>query len=168
MQNSILQKSTQDAAKQGLQGRRSRTVVILGTLLIVETLVLAFSGLLHLLTANKVLSAPAGLVLFLQELSTRDGVVHIPFGIIFLPLALLSLFATIGFFRVWRVAWVTAMSVQGLSLLMTLILYFDERPKYIYVIMIYCIFLVAYLHHSDVKKRFRPRELQFPGEWKEE
>ena len=161
MPNSTLQKRTRNVAeKEEPQSRRSRTVIILGSLLIVETLVLASAGLLHLLTANKIMSEPAGLVLLLQELTTQNDIVQIPFGAIFVPLALLSLFATIGFFRHWPVAWVTAMSVQGLSLLMTLLLYFDERPPYIYIIMIYCIFLVAYLHHSDVKRRFRPRELQ--------
>ncbi len=151
-----------------LKSRRSRRVIILGSLLIVETLVLAFSGLLHLLTANEVLRAPEGLVLFYQRLITPNGIVQIPFGIVFIPLAFLSLFATVGFFRLWPLAWVTAMAVQGLSLLMALILYFQDRPSYIYVIMIYCIFLVAYLQHSEVKRMFRPRELPVMEKWVEE
>ncbi len=154
---------------QGMgKSRRSRRVVILGSLLIVETLVLALSGLLHLLTANEILGPPEGLVLFFQRLISPDGLVHIPFGIVFVPLAFLSLFATVGFFRLWPLAWVTAMAVQGLSLLMTLILYFEDRPNYIYVIMVYCIFLVAYLQHREVKRMFRPRDLPVMEKWVEE
>jgi hypothetical protein len=77
-------------------------------------------------------------------------------GIIFLPLSLLSLLAAVGFFRLWRAAWVMAMLVQGLSLLTALVLYFNQQPDYVYMIMLYSIFLVVYLNTFEVQTAFEP------------
>jgi hypothetical protein len=77
-------------------------------------------------------------------------------GIIFLPLSLLSLLAAVGFFRLWRAGWVMAMLVQGLSLLTALVLYFNQQPDYVYMIMLYSIFLVVYLNTFEVQTAFEP------------
>lgn len=77
-------------------------------------------------------------------------------GIIFIPLALLGLLAGIGFLRLWRVAWMMAMFTQGLSLLAALMLYFNQRPGYVYIIMLYSIFLVIYLNTAEISTTLSP------------
>jgi hypothetical protein len=49
----------------------------------------------------------------------------------------------------WRIAWLMAMLVQGLSLLTALVLYFNQKPGYVYVIMLYSIFMVIYLNYFE-------------------
>lgn len=78
-------------------------------------------------------------------------------GAIFAPLALLALWASIGLMRLWRRAWLVAMLVQGLSLLLALIIYFNQEQAFVYVIMIYGIFMVVYLHTPDIELAFRAR-----------
>ena len=84
------------------------------------------------------------------------GIGPSPFIFIFSMLGGMTLLATTGFVRLWRAAWITAVSVQAISLLLALVLYATEKPGYVYWIMIYCIVLVAYLNHSEVKSAFQP------------
>jgi len=53
-------------------------------------------------------------------------------------------------------AWLGAVGVQGLVLLTALLLYLVRQPWYDYLVMAYSIFLVIYLHHTDVQAAFRP------------
>ena len=76
-------------------------------------------------------------------------------GLLFACLALLALTAAFGFFRQARGAWVSAVLVQGLTLLSALLLYFRGRPAYVYVLMVYGLFMVLYLHQADVQAAFR-------------
>jgi hypothetical protein len=80
-------------------------------------------------------------------------------GLVFVPLALLALLAGVGFLRLWRTAWVMAMLLQGLCLLAALILYFNERPPYIYFLMLYSIVMVVYLNYSEVYATFQPTSI---------
>ncbi|MBE7552055.1 MAG: hypothetical protein HS126_13380 [Anaerolineales bacterium] len=77
-------------------------------------------------------------------------------GIVFIPLSLLALLAAIGFFRLWRAAWLMAMLLQGLSLLAALVLYFNQRPGYVYIIMLYSILLVLYLNYFETSTTLPP------------
>ncbi|MCI0397436.1 MAG: hypothetical protein L0322_21215, partial [Chloroflexi bacterium] len=65
--------------------------------------------------------------------------------------------AGLGFLGLWRTGWPNAMLVQGLSLLLTLILYFREGPVYIYGLMLYSILMVVYLHHPEVQEAFKTK-----------
>ncbi len=76
-------------------------------------------------------------------------------GLLFACLALLALSAAFGFFRQARGAWVSAVLVQGLTLLAALLLYFRDRPAYVYGLMLYGLFMVLYLHQADVQAAFR-------------
>ena len=123
---------------------RTRLVRIVGVLLALETagfLTLAF------------LQWAKGEVI---EKVSIPGIGPSPFIVIFMLLGAMALVSTVGFFRLWPAAWITAVSVQGISLLFTVILYLSEKPGYVYWIMGYCIVLVAYLNHSDVKSAFHP------------
>ena len=78
-------------------------------------------------------------------------------GLLFCLLALSALLAAVGFLRVSRGAWLSALLVQGLSLLMALILYFRGKPTHIYLMMLYGIFMVLYLHQAEVQTAFRAK-----------
>lgn len=72
-------------------------------------------------------------------------------------LTILGLSGAIGFFRIWRSAWTQAVFVQGVSLLISLILYFINKPRHIFLLMIYGVFMVFYLHYADVQAVFHTR-----------
>lgn len=76
-------------------------------------------------------------------------------GAIFGALALFALIAAVGFLVLWRGAWLIAIFVQGLSLLIALIGYVETHSPYTYLIMGYSSLLVFYLHYSDIQVIFR-------------
>jgi hypothetical protein len=78
-------------------------------------------------------------------------------GLGFGLLAVMALSAAIGFFRLVPAAWVSAVTVQGATLALALLLYFGGRPGYVYAMMLTGIFMVVYLHQADVQAAFRRR-----------
>lgn len=78
------------------------------------------------------------------------------------PLGLLALVAAGGFLRLRPGAWVMAMLVQGLTLLIAIIFYFRYRPQnlLIYGMMVYALIMVLYLNYAEVPAIFRAQ----PGE----
>lgn len=70
-------------------------------------------------------------------------------------LSLLALVAAMGFFGLWRTAWLNGMVVQGLMLFIALVIYFRGERFYTFLMMFYGIFMVVYLHHPDVQATFR-------------
>ncbi len=80
------------------------------------------------------------------------------FIIFFLPLVALGIFSAIGFLFFWRVAWLTAMIAQGVSLFGCLAIYFESYLKdynFIYLIMLSCIVMVLYLNNNDIRVMFQ-------------
>jgi hypothetical protein len=75
-------------------------------------------------------------------------------GLVFALLAALALLAAVGFLRLARGAWTTAVMVQGANLFIALVLYFGGRPAYVYVMMVYGLLMVLYLHQADVRAAF--------------
>lgn len=78
-----------------------------------------------------------------------------PVGPAFAALALLALTAAIGFARLRRGGWVNAVLAQGGELLLALLIFFGARPVYAYLMMVYGILMVLYLHQDDVQAVFR-------------
>ncbi|HSM54732.1 MAG TPA: hypothetical protein VK879_01140 [Candidatus Sulfomarinibacteraceae bacterium] len=72
-------------------------------------------------------------------------------------LGVLALLAALGFFTLRPGAWVIAILVQALSLLSSLIYYFDRRPQsfVLYSLMVYSIVMVLYLNYANVPSAFR-------------
>lgn len=72
-------------------------------------------------------------------------------------LGTLALVAGVGFLYPRPGAWVMAMLVQGLTLLVTLLFYFRYRPDnlFLYAIMVYAIVMVLYLNYAQVPHVFR-------------
>jgi hypothetical protein len=78
----------------------------------------------------------------------------------FLPLpflALLGLIAVIGFVWLRPGAWVVAMLVQGLHLIVTLTFYFffEQRAYYLFAMMFLAVVMVIYLNYAEVPAVFR-------------
>lgn len=82
------------------------------------------------------------------------------------PLGVLAGIAAIGFYHLRPGAWVTAMLVQGLLLLVTLLVYFrnGQDDFFIYGLMAFAIVMVIYLNYAQVPAVFRVQ----PGQSLEE
>ena len=76
---------------------------------------------------------------------------------IFIPLALMSILAAIGFLFLFRSGWLFAMVTQGLILFICLRQYITEPPNFIYPLMAYCIFMVLFINSSKVRAVFHSR-----------
>lgn len=74
-------------------------------------------------------------------------------------LALLALITSVGFLRRQRLAWLFAMTLQSLCLLLALGLYTRGKPAIIYLVMAYSVGMVLYLNVSEVRAAFRPSTL---------
>jgi hypothetical protein len=86
----------------------------------------------------------------------------ISFIIFFLPLVVLAIFSAIGFLFFWRVAWLTAMIAQGVSLFGCLAIYFESYLKdynFVYLIMLSSIVMVLYLNNNDIRVMFQAKPL---------
>jgi hypothetical protein len=79
-------------------------------------------------------------------------------GLTFAALAILALSAALGLFRISPGAWLIAVLVQGGTLALALAYYFSPPPlpPYVYVLMIYSLVMVLYLHQADVTVALRP------------
>lgn len=129
---------------------RSGPVTVLGLLLLLQAVSLFDLGLFFF---TRGLGLRRSLIV---ERLITEPINALAMGIILIPLALLALLAAISFFRLWRAAWIMAMLTQGLSLFTALLLYFNQRPGYVYVIMLYSIFLVIYLNTAEISTSFEP------------
>ena len=128
--------------------KRPWPVTAVGWLLLAQGLALLLIGVWNLLVTSWAFAI------------TFDNVLaefpHALRGTFFTALALLSLLAAFGFFRLRPTAWITGMLVEGLTLLVALGVYLRGKAPYGYVMMLYGIGLVLYLNHADVLAAFRP------------
>jgi lysylphosphatidylglycerol synthetase-like protein (DUF2156 family) len=142
----IVPMTTYDRRKEEA-GRTIRPwpVTILGLLLLLQAAGLLVVGLYTL-------TLPPDL---LQTFITQPADLA---GLVFTFLAPLALWASAGFLRRWRNAWLNAMLLQGLCLAMALAIYFSHgRLVYVYLAMAYAVFMVIYLNHYEVQEAFRTR-----------
>jgi hypothetical protein len=72
-------------------------------------------------------------------------------GMLFLWLSAPVLLVGLVFLTGWRPAWVIAMLVQALLLVVALVIHFIYDPLYIYLVMATCIFIVFYLNRYDIQ-----------------
>lgn len=96
---------------------------------------------------------------FLLDFSTMR--VPIPGSVItsfaFETLALPLLVTGFLFLRLWRHAWTLAVLLEGVILALALVVYFNFRHPYIYLLMISGIFMVFYLNYFEVQLAFQRR-----------
>jgi hypothetical protein len=158
---------------------RPRSINILGSLLILQGIIMMFIGIWHFALSQ----GPKHLRLWLLSLFTQAPVAeeqYVSF-LLFIQrvvayasehnllaalvesafLFILTVFAFVaafGFFRLWPNAWTQAMFVQGASLALALIFYFIGKPPHIYIIMVCAIFMVLYLNYANVQDVFENRD----------
>lgn len=142
----------EEAVDQSNPSTRKLTwpVISVGLLLLGQAAGLAVLGFLHykrtdILGLLGPVLAPTGEETFLG--------VEVAFllSLVFFVLSLLALVSAIGILRFWPFAWIAAVLVQGLALLIALALYFQPQPVYAYLLMIYSIWLVVNLNVREVK-----------------
>jgi len=127
--------------------KRPGAVTIVGLLLLLQTVVLFIFGIASLI--NTSLRFDITVVNIVRELP------HALRGIFFIALAWLGAIITFHFLRLRSTAWVSAMLLQGLTLLMALGVYLRGQAPYGYPMMLFGIFMVLYLHNPDVHNAFR-------------
>jgi hypothetical protein len=71
----------------------------------------------------------------------------------------LAILAAIGFFFLRHVGWLSAMMVQGLSLFIALIVYFNSGLVVAQLTMLYGILMVLFLNSILVRTAFRNRSI---------
>lgn len=128
-------------------GVRRWPLTLVGVLLFLEAAGLATAGTLNF-TAS----------LLGSFLPTRLVGWDTPLSVVFLLISPLALAAGVGFMRLWPGAWLAAMSLQGLSLAVSLAIYFylPESPFFLYLGMAYSTLMVLYLNSHGVRASFRP------------
>lgn len=139
-----------------------RAVRIVAGLLVVQAAGLAGVGFLFWAIEYVGPGLPAGLANVIKQLS---GLSHggLSWAVLFALVGVLALIAALGLFRLRQAAWVLAMGVQGIQLLVALVLYFTLKPQYVYLIMVCSVFMVLYLNYSEVADAFRPDQSRFQG-----
>ena len=73
---------------------------------------------------------------------------------ILLTLAIMAVLAIPCLWLTFRTGWLVSMSLQALLLATCIVLYFEDRPIFIYPLMIVCIIIVLYLNSYDVRSSF--------------
>lgn len=99
-----------------------------------------------------------GSTFFLQLQPAADGLINlVPMlnSSAFNLLALLAFITGVGFLRRQRLAWLFAMTLQSLCLLLALGLYARGKPAAMYMVLAYSVGMVLYLNVSDVRAAFR-------------
>jgi hypothetical protein len=119
---------------------RPRSVNLLGILLMGQALGLTGLAYASLKIADN------------QEIQIHDIVTAAGF----LSIAILALLSALGILGLRQRAWTMAVATQGINLAFALILYFRERPFYIYEVLLIGIFMVIYLHYTEIQALFRP------------
>jgi hypothetical protein len=136
------------------QPKRPWSVTANALLLVLESAGCVLMGALHLV--------PLGVLWPMTEALWNTQRAAVVTGFIFALLATLALAAAVGFMRVASGAWLLAVLVQGINLALALVLYFEGRPAYVYMMMLYGIVMVLYLHQDDVQAAFRRAGLDQP------
>ncbi len=149
----IEERSTQRFALHSVEGRmnelgvRRWPLTLIGALLFFEAAGLATAGTLNFTASFLDSFLPTRLVSWDTSLS-----------VVFLLISPLALAAGVGFMRLWSGAWLAAMLLQGLSLAVSLAIYFylSESPFFLYLGMAYSTLMVLYLNSHGVRASFRP------------
>ena len=132
-------------------------VKALGWMFIGQAVILIGTGVYYLLTANEKLAYGPTAVLPAGEIieGLSAGVLV---SLILFPLSLIVIIAGVGFFRRWPVAWLYAMTAQGLILALSMTLYFYEAPNY--WAMVSSTFLVLYLNYADGQANLQGQSIE--------
>lgn len=76
---------------------------------------------------------------------------------LFVPSVVLMFLSGLSFLFLRRRGWLMAAIAQGLGLAVSLWLYSEFQPGYVYPIMAYCVLMILYLNSQGVRSVFHPR-----------
>lgn len=94
----------------------------------------------------------AGLLQLIWPRQTATLEIYLAFSI----LSVLAVLAAVGFFFLLHTGWLSGMLTQGLSLLVSLIIYaFGSEILSAQLTMLYSIFMVLYLNSYNIRSAFR-------------
>jgi lysylphosphatidylglycerol synthetase-like protein (DUF2156 family) len=131
---------------------RPRSIAILAGLQVVQSLGFLYYGITQVLShewpEGSIAQTPAEFIPAAFEYFTA--------GVGLILLAVLMLVVTIGLLRLWSLAWLASMTVQGLGLVAALLAYARQEPNYISMLL--GVLLVFYLNQQEVQDAFRSRE----------
>jgi hypothetical protein len=125
-----------------------RPVRVIGLLLLLEVVGLVALGAYEFLQVDW------------QQVDFDDPsqqVVEVAAFVLFVPPAVLTLLSALSFLLLRRRGWLLAAIAQGLGVAVSLWLYTQLQPFYVYPIMAYCVLMILYLNSNDVRVVFHPR-----------
>lgn len=128
-----------------------RIVQLPSMLLFIQAVLLIYLGGLNF----SWMSATAGASPSLYSINLTFGLRSVAFW----GLALVGLLTSIGFLQVKPLAWVSAVVLEGLCLLLMLNLYFQSKPAYAYPGLLYSLIMVFYLHYSAIREVFQRKQI---------
>jgi magnesium-transporting ATPase (P-type) len=160
------------SAKADRPPRRPGQVTILGWLLLLQALILLGIGIYHFAithfapillwewirsfvgTTSEPLTAQRFLAELFSRAATQKVLTTLIESLVLFWLTLLTLVTALGFFSLWRFAWLLAVFIQGSTMGLALIIYFVKKPVHIYLLMLWGIFMVIYLYLPGVRQAF--------------
>lgn len=133
---------------------RSRSIIIATFLQLIQGVVLLFYGIIQIYNHGWAIQQAVG------------GWRYIPFplfeslssGVILTLLGIFTMIVAIAFWFLMDWAWVSAMTMQGLGLVVGLANYLRDQPNYIGMLL--GMIIIFYLNHIDVQGTFRQRKSQ--------
>ena len=121
-----------------------------------------FSTLFSRWLSGEVAPTATSIRIFVQQLvdnaASAQLLVALNESAVLFLLTVFTLWAAVGFFRAWPIAWTAGVFVQAGALLTSLILYFVNKPRHIIIMMVTGIFMVLYLNYADVQTFFHARQ----------
>ena len=125
--------------------QRPRSLIILASLLVLQALILASYGIYRGVYSSWYIPAfaddTATVLLWVSEVFTSAPILILQGVVLFL--------SALGLLRLSQNAWLVAMSIQGLDLLMALFAYHFHKPNYL--AMLAGVFLVFYLNQVEIQ-----------------
>lgn len=147
---------------------RPRLLNLIGWFLILQAAAWLVLGIYHffilnfgpnLLTAwivDKTITLRSMLAELFAQAAAQEVLSTLVESLVLIGLALLGLFTAFGFFKGRRNAWILAVTIQGVSLILGLVVYFIKKPVHIYLVLLISSLMVAYLSEEEVGAYFKP------------
>ncbi len=132
--------------------KRLRSVTIIGSLLLMQSLlfIFVFGVAVVLVYAEQFGRLPPELAAQVEALGLALPDVLVISSVF--VIGVFGLVSSIGLLRMRRWGWLMTMLVQGISMVMLLVDYFQGQPNYAW--MLFTVFVVLYLNQRDIQHAF--------------
>ena len=143
--------------QSSIVAERTWPVRALSLLFLVQSAILMGLGLYYFLTGSPSEDLRHLFALNPDEILAAQQV-QVIYNFALIPLAIVALVATIGFYQRWAITWLYAMLAQGLILATLLIEYLYSEPNYL--LMVFSTFLVLYLNYANAQANLRTKSIE--------